>query len=896
MGIHPTNTKRNELTHYGTPRHSGRYPWGSGKNPQRNKDFISYVDSLRKQGMTDTQIAEGMGMKTPEFRARMTILKSQIRQENVAEALRLKDKGMSTSAIGRQMGVNESTVRSWLDPAIKERAEASERVAELLKQQIKETGGYLDVGAGVERYMGVSRTKFDTAVAMLKEEGYEIRYDKVEQLGNPGNFTSMKVLVPPGVSYKDYYANRELVSIPNHYSEDGGDTFKSIQSPRQLDSSRIQIRYSEDGGNLKDGVIELRRGVDELSLGDSRYAQVRIGVDGTHYLKGMAVYSDDMPKGVDIIFNTNKSKELSKMEVLKKNETKDEDLPFGAIVRQKTYIDKDGKEQLSALNIVGYKDTSGEEGAWGEWSRNLSSQMLSKQSPDLVKRQLDLAYATKMDEFSDIMAITNPAVKKSQLESFADDCDASATHLKAAALPRQRTHVILPVNSLKETEVYAPNYKNGEKVILIRYPHGGIFEIPELTVNNKNREGVKLLGSAEDGIGINKKVADQLSGADFDGDTVLVIPNKKGINIKTSAPLQSLKDFDPKEAYKLPKEGAPYKVTDRIKQQQMGQVSNLITDMTIKGANTDEIARAVKHSMVVIDSYKHQLDYKQSAIDNGISQLKEKYQGGKQRGASTLISKSNSEVDVPLRKPRSYADGGPIDPKTGKKMWTYTGESYVDKKGKTVTLTTKSKKGMEEDDVFNLSSGTKVESIYATYANRMKALANQSRKESLVVKPTPISQSAKTVYKKEADSLSSKLAVALKNSPLERRAQLLANIEVQAKRKANPDLDKSDLKKIKNQALATARARTGAKKNRVSITDREWEAIQAGAISQSKLSQILANADQDRIKTLAMPRSSTGLSSAKASRAKSMIASGYTQAEVAEALGVSVTTVLNAIK
>ena len=28
------------LMHYGTPRHSGRYPWGSGENPyQRNGDF-----------------------------------------------------------------------------------------------------------------------------------------------------------------------------------------------------------------------------------------------------------------------------------------------------------------------------------------------------------------------------------------------------------------------------------------------------------------------------------------------------------------------------------------------------------------------------------------------------------------------------------------------------------------------------------------------------------------------------------------------------------------------------------------------------------------------------------------------------------------------------------------
>ena len=58
----------------------------------------------------------------------------------------------------------------------------------------------------------------------------------------------------------------------------------------------------------KDGVIEIRSGVDDLSLGDSHYAQVRILVDGNTYLKGMAVYSDDLPDGVDVMFNTNKKK------------------------------------------------------------------------------------------------------------------------------------------------------------------------------------------------------------------------------------------------------------------------------------------------------------------------------------------------------------------------------------------------------------------------------------------------------------------------------------------------------------------------------------------------------------------------------------------------------------
>ena len=52
----------------------------------------------------------------------------------------------------------------------------------------------------------------------------------------------------------------------------------------------------------------------------------------------------------------------------------------------------------------------------------------------------------------------------------------------------------MPLPSMKDTECYAPNYENGDTVALIRYPHGGTFEIPVLTVNNKNKEGNSKLG------------------------------------------------------------------------------------------------------------------------------------------------------------------------------------------------------------------------------------------------------------------------------------------------------------------------------------------------------------------------------------------------------------------
>lgn len=278
-----------------------------------------------------------------------------------------------------------------------------------------------------------------------------------------------------------------------------------------------------------------------------------------------------------------------------------------------------------------------EEGDWGEWSKTLPSQFLSKQSLTLIKKQLGLAKADKQAEFDEICSLTNPTVKKALLKSFADDCDAAAVHLQAAALPRQKYQVILPLTKIKDNEVYAPNYKDGETVALIRYPHGGTFEIPILKVNNKLAEGKSVLGNTPaDAIGINKKNADRLSGADFDGDTVMVIPcnsSQSKVRITSTSPLKGLEGFDTKDAYggvvekgtdgkdHYYRNGKEYKIMKNT-QTEMGKVSNLITDMTLKGATEDELARAVRHSMVVIDAEKHKLDYKQSEIDNGISSLK----------------------------------------------------------------------------------------------------------------------------------------------------------------------------------------------------------------------------------------------------------------------------------
>ena len=168
----------------------------------------------------------------------------------------------------------------------------------------------------------------------------------------------------------------------------------------------------------------------------------------------------------------------------------------------------------------------------------------------LIDQQLNLTMADRKAEFMDICSLTNKTVKRELLRSFAEDCDSAAVHLQAAALPRQKYQVILPIIDIKDNEVYAPNYKNGEKVALVRYPHGGTFEIPIVTVNNKNAEGKRVIGTAaKDAVGINAKVASRLSGADFDGDTVMVIPLGPKSNVKSTPPLKGLEGFDPTAEY-----------------------------------------------------------------------------------------------------------------------------------------------------------------------------------------------------------------------------------------------------------------------------------------------------------------------------------------------------------
>ena len=920
------------LEHYGMPRRSGRYPWGSGDDPYQHdsRDFLGRVEELKKQGLSDTEIAKSMGLTTTQFRTEKSLAKDERRMLDVARAKSLKEDGKSLTEIGREMGVNESTVRSWLDSKSEARMNKAKETADFLRERVNEKG-MIDVGTGVERELNISKEKLNQALYILEREGYPIYKGGIPQVTNPGQQTNQRVLCKPGTEHKEIYNFENVHTVKDYISRDGGDTYeKKFTYPSSMDSKRLQIRYKEEGGIDKDGVIELRRGVDDLSLGESRYSQVRILVDGTHYLKGMAVYSDDMPDGVDVIFNTNKKQGTPMTDVLKKIKN-DPDNPFGSAIKdadqggQYWYTDKKtGERKLGLIN------KRADEGDWSDWKDALPSQFLAKQSINMINKQLDLAKTDKLAEYDEICSLTNPTIKKHLLQKFADSCDSAAVHLQAAALPGQKYHVIIPITSLKDNEVYAPNYPDGSKLALVRYPHGGTFEIPILKVNNKQKVAKDLLGNVQDAVGINAKVAERLSGADFDGDTVMCIPthDRQGkVKVTSTDPLEGLEGFDSKSygADKVVKDadgtehyyrnGREYRIMGNTGIQ-MGVISNLITDMTLAGADTNELAAAVRHSMVVIDAEKHKLDYKQSEIDNNIKALHKKYQGKTTGGAATILSRSKGERDVLKRQgsPKINMKGeewydpsrpeGALIYKTADDV-NYTVKKVNKRTGEVTEVTKqhtqKSTKMAETDDAMTLvSEGRHPKEIaYANYANSMKALANQARKEMMSTGKIEYSRAAKATYKAEVDSLMGKLNTALLNTTRERAAQRMANAEVKAKKQLDPDMKTSDVKKASQQALSKYRNEVSSVSRRdrsINITDKEWEAIQAGAISEHKLKQILDNADVDNLRQRATPRATTTLSTAKVNRIKAMSSSNYSTTQIAEALGVSPSTVSKYLK
>ena len=1004
---------------------SGRYHYGTGDTPiQRPRDFLQKIDQLKLKGWKETpeNIKNTFGLSINQYRAEKRICKEDREAATFSRVRKIMEEHPTWGAtqIGRELGnVRESTVRGYLNQMAKTKENQTRDLAASLKKRIDESKyGMIDVGKGVEKEINVSREKLDAALYLLEKEGYGTYSNRIPQPTNKNNQTIQKVLCKPEIkpakgknTPSELYNYDQIETLTKYISRDNGKTLeKKFNYPESLDSKRLKIRYAEDKdsdgikGIDKDGVIELRRGVKDLSLNGDHYSQVRILVDGTHYLKGMAVYGDDkdFPPGVDVIFNTNKPRGTpmkdpdKNIKQVLKNIKNDPENPFGSTIKdadqggQYWYTDSKGNKKLGLIN------KKSAEGDWSEWSDALPSQFLSKQNIGLIKRQLGLAKQNKKDEFDEIDSLTNPVVKKYYLQKFADGCDKAAVDLKAAALPGQKYHVIIPNNTLKEDEIYAPGYENGSKLALVRYPHSGTFEIPVCTVNNKNKLGQKLIGKFDtiDAVCINKKIADQLSGADFDGDTVMCIPTdnpKNGIKISRRDYLQDLKNFDPgmyegtpvfdsKGKQKTDKKGNKIyeyngrefsAMTNRTKQLEMGIVSNLISDMTLQGAKDKDLAMAVKHAMVVIDAEKHKYDYRSSEIDNEITRLKAKYQIKRDAdgnpigfgGSGTIVSRAKGVVKVPKRQgqPRVNIKGKPyydpskpegaliytladpsklyyavgsIDKNTGiRTMTTVDGKkisydtrdasardkyspvlhvaddgtvTYTNKKGnivyRTATRTTDSTRMAEATDARTLIGDphNPKEIAYADYANSLKALANNARLEIYNTKDLQYNPSAAKKYAAQVSSLNVKLNNAQKNAWREREALRKANVELGKRVADDPSLSNEDLKKYGQRSLSKNREEIGSvsrRKRNIEIDDQEWEAIQAGAISNNKLKQILDNSDPDSLRQRAMPKQTNSLTNAQVSRAKRMADSGnFTIEQIATKLGVSKSTLYKYLK
>ena len=906
----------------GVKHRSGRYKFGSGDIPYQHEpwftwgknSFYNEVQEKRAQGMSDTEIAKSMGYSTTKFRTLYTVAKDDERMLKVAAVKSLSDSGKTILEIEKMTGIPENTVRSLLNTEREARTAKAKATANFLKSQVDQKG-MIDISVGVEleSELNVSRDKLKEAVHILEGEGYVVLGRRVDQVTDKSgrNKTTMTVLCPPGTPKNALFQPHAMDNIQTitEYTakkdENGNDEFFKFEYPSSMDSKRLQIIYAEDGGKERDGLVEIRRGVQDLNMGKSNYAQVRIMVDNKYYIKGMAVYADDLPDGIDIRFNSNKPKAKGLEGALKPIEPGEN--PFGALIKaggQDHYIDPaTGEKKLGLIN------KRSEEGDWKEWADKLPSQFLSKQNRELVKKQLDITIADKEQEYAEIMQVTNPVVKSILLENFASSCDSDAVHLKAAPLPQQKYQVIIPIPEAGSNYIYAPNYENGEKVALIRYPHEGTFQIPVLTVNNRIDAAKKVLGTLPvDAVGISKQTAEQMSGADFDGDTVMVIPLRGGkVNITARPPLERLKDFDPDIEY--PERPGMKYMTKKNINTEMGKISNLITDMTLLGATDDELARAVRHSMVVIDAYKHKYDYTRSYAENRIGELKKKYQvhydedGNLVKGgASTIVSLAKSEKRVLKRQ------GSPhIDAETGKLIWKTADDAHwVDyKTGEIHDRTQKSTKMMEVDDAFKLVSRFRnpKEILYAEFANKLKSMANEARKEYMRIDMPKKDSAAEDTYADEVNSLMAKLNEAIKNKPRERAAQRLANAAKERAKELDPELQldtaeaRKALGKIGQQAITDARAKVGAHRVEIEISDREWAAIQANAVAPKTLKEILNFADIDKVRKLATPsRGSLELGQAKQNRIRAYAASGYTISEIAEMLGVSASTVQKYMK
>ena len=976
----------NFIAHYGrsvddgAPIGSGRYRKGSGEKYKKNTyqslvRFREFVERERDSGKTDAQIRASMDhMSKKMFDARIQLSQDAIAKNTAKIARKMHDQGTSKREIARRLSVSDGTIRNYLKPDYMDRFDNSGSLVDKLKKNV-DSLGYVDVGKGVAAIMGCSKDDLGKAVATLTEMGYKLYSGKgqkgerlsVKQL-TTGNDTPMAVLVKEGVT-KGEVVRAILdakVRLPSPTPEvkmkdgvvqdpDGNYISDTPFKPASVDSSRILIRYAEEGGLDKDGLIEVRRTAPDLDMGKAHYAQVRIAVDDKLYIKGMAVPSDDIPEGYDIVVNSNKPQGSPLDKVLKPMKD-DPANPFGASIKpeeklircQKYYTDPvTGEKKLSAINVVN------EEGDWDTWNKALSSQFLFKQPLALIKEQLSKAYESKAGEFEEIMSLTNPTVKKLMLNDFADSCQTAQWKMSGAPIAGQSTQVLLPLTTLKEYdpkdkggvvgEVYAPAYPDGQELVLCRFPMADISELPRVINNLSNKEGQKLIGTSSiEAIGVSPGVRQQMSGADNDGDTCIAMPdNVDGVRrIDTRKMYDEMKDFDPAQ-FARKETDVPTK--DRTKKNgyrgkdewdkgfEMGSVSNLIMDMNAANAPESERIRAMKHSMVVIDAEKHNYDWQASEKEFGIKELKIKYQGGPDAGAATIVSRRKRDVTIKERK-QGVEMYNPVtgkkrilyyDPETGEKLYTDTGRTYKEGKYKTddegrFVRNEDGKKVWEEtgkvkeakskvkllnyvDDAFEVTSGgskenpgSSKEAAYAENANRYKDLEKRARAEFIKIQDNYVDNEAKAKYAVEVASITAKINTAEKNAPYERQAQMLAG-KMYNQNQENYDTP-DDEKKGKAKMTTRAREIVGSKPYRIELTPREVEAINANAVTKTKIEDMYKRSNKSKLKEAFMPADKPKLSESRISLARQMYNNGVSLLDIAAQFDVSASTVLRALQ
>ena len=269
-------------------------------------------------------------------------------------------------------------------------------------------------------------------------------------------------------------------------------------------------------------------------------------------------------------------------------------------------------------------------------------------------------------------------------------------------------------------------------------------------------------------------------------------------------------------------------------------------------------------------------------------------------GKRTLVTESGKSITYDMTDAKQRGKYDPIMSKNSK------GEVVFTNKDKTITYkkemrTVKSTEMGETTDAHTLVSVKQhpIELIYADYANSMKALANRARMEYIKTGNLQYDRNAAKIYANEVSSLESKLNEAKKNNPKERMAQRLAAAEVKKKQNVDPTLKGEDLRKVSQRAITKYREEVGSvsrSKRNINITEKEWEAIQAGAISDNRLKTILDNSDPDVLRQRAMPKTGRKPTSAQVMRMKALANSNFTLQEIATKLGFSTSTISKYLK